>query len=94
MAKVRFEIKDRDAISKIAKSDAMGDALQPLGESVLAAAQGDPNSYYVSTLRINRFVTGGRKGRVSIQVGAAPVIGVLVEAKRGTLARAMGSAGL
>ena len=94
MAKVRFVIRDRDGIGKIARSVAMGDALAPLGAAVLSAAQGDTNEYYVSTLRMRRFTSKGRKGRVSIQVGAAQIIGMQVEAIRGTLSRAFGSAGL
>lgn len=78
----------------IAKSDLLGDQLEVIAGPVLAAAKRDSNKYYVSTLRMRRFISRGRKGRISIQIGAAPGIGAHVEAKRGTLQRALGSAGL
>lgn len=94
MAKVTIKSGNRSAISRIAKSDYIADQLEPIAARVLDAAQQDPNPEYVRTLRMRRFVTGGRLGRVSIQIGAAPRIGGRVEAKRGTLARALGQAGL
>ena len=92
MAKVTFS--SRGDLSKIAKSDALAEQLERIAQPVLDAALRDPNEEYTSTLRMRRYVTGGRKGRVSIQIGAGPTIGGRVEAKRGTLARALGSAGL
>ena len=82
------------SLSRIAKSNELGDYLEGWGESVLEAARSDPNEYYVSTLRMRRFVSSGPSGRVSVQIGAAPVIGSRVEAARGTLARALAAAGL
>jgi hypothetical protein len=54
----------------------------------------DPNEFYVNTLRKKTFVSSGPRGRISWQIGAEPVIGARVEAKRGTAARALGEAGL
>lgn len=94
----RVEIKParggRKAFAKVMKSDALAEQLEPLGSAVLRAASNDPNPEYVESLRKRRFVSRGDAGRVSIQVGAAPGLGDRVEAKRGTLARAMGEAGL
>lgn len=92
MAKVT--IKQTGSLDNVAKSDALGDQLEEIARPVLDAARRDSNAEYVASLRMHRFVTGGRRGRVSVQVGAHPVIGSRVEAKRGTLQRAMGEAGL
>jgi hypothetical protein len=80
-------------ISDIAKSDQLEGVLMGLAEPVLAAAQDDPNPDYVASLRLRAFRSGGRRGRVSANVTAAPNIGAAVEAKRGTLGRAIGRAG-
>ena len=92
MAKVTFS--GRGDLSKIAKSDALAEQLEEIAKPVLDAAMRDPNEEYTATLRMRRFVSSGRQGRVSVQIGAGPTIGGRVEAKRGTLARALGSAGL
>ena len=101
MAKVTFRDKSGDPMSKIATSGALGDQLEKVGAKVLAAAKTDPNATYVASLKMQRFITwrarnkrGGSAARVSVQVGAAPIIGSRVEAKRGTLSRALGRAGL
>lgn len=96
MAKVRIKASrvQFKNFATIMKSDGVAELLEDLAEPVLTAAKQDPNEFYVSTLSMHRFYTDGRSGRVSVQVGAAPEIGGLVEAKRGTLARAMGLAGL
>jgi hypothetical protein len=90
----RVTIKQTGSLDKIAKSDGLGDQLEAIASPVLDAARRDPNPEYTRTLRMKRFVSRGKRGRVSIQIGAAPTIGGRVEAKRGTLARALGSAGL
>lgn len=77
------------AISKMARSDEVAAALEPFADNILDAARQDPNEALTSTLRKRRFRTGGRSGRVSWQVGAAPKIGLRVEAKRGVFARAI-----
>jgi hypothetical protein len=89
----RVKIKTTGNLSKLAKSAELGDDLEQIAAPILRAAQSDPNPAYVASLRMRRFISGGRSGRVSIQVGANPVIGARVEAKRGTLSRALGQAG-
>jgi hypothetical protein len=87
-------IKQTGSLSKVMKSEKLGDQLEEISEPVWQAVNRDPNPAYVASLRRRRFVTRGRQGRVSIQIGANPVIGARVEAKRGTMARALGEAGL
>lgn len=82
------------ALGRVMKSDRLAEQLEAIAEPVLEAARQDPNAAYVASLQMRRFVSSGRGGRVSIQIGAHPVIGARVEAKRGTLQRALGSAGL
>ena len=82
------------AIGRVMKSRKLGEQLEKIARPVLEAAQEDPNPEYVASLRMKQFVSSGRGGRVSVQIGAAPIIGERVEAKRGTLARALGRAGL
>jgi len=91
MAKYRW--RARRPISDIATSNELGDLLERLAAPVLAAAREDPNPTYVASLQMRRFVSSGRRGRVTVQVGAAPVIGAAVEAKRGTLGKAIARAG-
>lgn len=88
MAKVRFRVTG--SLQRAAKSDRLGDQLEAIAAPVLREAQQDPNEAYVASLRMRRFTSRGRSGRVSIQIGAEPVLGGRVEAKRGTLARALG----
>ncbi len=95
MAQVRVRLTDenRKNFSKLVHSDAVAEALEVVAEPVFEEARRDPNEYYVATLRMKRFHTSGRRGRGVIQSGAAPIIGGRVEAKRGTLARAIRRAG-
>lgn len=92
MARVR--IQQTGSLERVAKSDQLGDQLEAIARPVLEAAKRDPNEEYVASLQMRRYVSPGRDGRVSIQIGAHPVIGSRVEAKRGTLSRALGEAGL
>lgn len=87
MAKVT--IKGSLPIDKVAKSDELSDQLEPFADRVLSRLEDDPNKFFVSTLRKNKFVSRGRRGRVSWQIGAQPIIGLRVEAKRGVFARAL-----
>ncbi len=91
MAKVTIRLTGN--LDRVATSSALGDQLEALARPVLEAARNDPNPAYVASLRMHRFTSHGRGGRVSIQIGAHPVIGSRVEAKRGTLARALGLIG-
>lgn len=74
-------------LDEMLKSPEIIAVLESIGEQVLAAAESDPNPVYVDSLRMQTFET---RDRARVQVGAAPVIGMAVEAKRGTLARALG----
>ena len=80
-------------LTEIAKSEELGDLLDGLAEPVYEQAASDPNEFFRATLRKRRFVTRGRQGRVSVQIGVEPIIGARVEAKRGTLARALSQNG-
>jgi hypothetical protein len=84
------KFKQLRPLDDIMKSVEITSILEGFGEQVLAAAQSDPNPAYVESLETQTFVG---KSRVSVQVGAAPFIGTAVEAKRGTLAKALGSIG-
>jgi len=95
-ARIRFESKagSYEALGNVMKSRKLGAALEEIGAKVLAAAKSDPNEAYVASLQMRQFVSSGSKGRVSVQIGASATLGGRVEAKRGTLQRALGSAGL
>lgn len=93
MARVTIKPGSGDPIGKIARSDAMATILEVISAPVFEQAKGDPNEEYRRTLRMRRFYSRGPRGRVSIQIGAAPTIGARVEAVRGTLARALGLIG-
>lgn len=80
-------------IRDIALSEGMEHVLMGLAQPVLDEAKNDPNPEYVESLQLRAFRSGGRLGRVSANVTASPVIGSAVEAKRGTLGRAIGRAG-
>lgn len=84
----------RRIINNLKKSDEVAEQLEPFARAVLEAASQDTNDAYVESLRIRRFVSRGPQGRVSWQVGAVSGLGDRVEAKRGTLQRALGEAGL
>lgn len=92
MGKVR--VQQNKPLSLIAKSQELGDVLESLARPVYDACMADPNQWYRDTLRIKRFVSGGKRGRISVQVGVHPLIGARVEAKRGTMSKAIARAGL
>ena len=83
------KFKQIRALDEMLKSPQITAVLEGIGEQVLAAAQTDPNPAYVASLRLQVFESSSRN---TVQVGAAPIIGMAIEAKRGTLARALGSA--
>ncbi|KTS90675.1 hypothetical protein NS183_07770 [Microbacterium testaceum] len=89
----RYGWKSIRPIKDIAVSEELEKVLMRLAEPVLASAETDPNPDYVESLRLRAFRSGGRRGRVSANVTAAPFIGSAVEAKRGTLGRAISRAG-
>lgn len=84
------KFKQVRALDDMLKSPELEAVLVGIGERVLSGASRDPNPVYVDSLELQVFQS---KSRVSVQVGAAPIIGRAVEAKRGTLARALGQAG-
>jgi len=87
MAKSIRQVRSIDEILKSAELEVI---LVDIGERILASASTDPNPAYVDSLELQVFRS---KSRVSVQVGAMPGLGVAVEAKRGTLAKALGSVG-
>ena len=84
------KLKQIRKLDEMLKSPEIVAVLEGIGSQVLSAAQSDPNPAYVASLRMQTFDT---RDRTHVQVGAAPSIGMAVEAKRGTLARALGSVG-
>lgn len=89
--------RQKKSLNAIAQSAQLQALMMPFGERVLAEAKNDPNKYYVSLLQLHTNVTKPKKStnvrRVTVVVGArrdARNTGVQVEAKRGTLARALG----
>lgn len=85
----------RRVMSDIAHSSETAAFLEPVAEAIKSAASSDPNARYVASLTIREHHSRGRFGRVSLRVGCSiPSLGARVEAERGTLARAMGAAGV
>lgn len=85
----KVTIRGNLPISRIAKSPELSNQLEPFAERIYNAARRDTNERFVATIRKRPFTSRGRAGRVSWQVGAAPLIGRRVEAKRGVFARAV-----
>jgi hypothetical protein len=71
------------------KSAAMVKILTDIGDKVMDSASTDSNPEFVDSLRLQVFEASDR---AVVQVGAAPIIGMAVEAKRGTLSKALGAA--
>ncbi|WP_353809078.1 hypothetical protein [Agromyces sp. SYSU T00194] len=78
----------------VATSEELAQVLEAQAQPVHDAMAEDPNEFYRKTLRMKRFVSSGARGRVSIQIGTESRIGARVEAKRGTMAKAISRAGL
>lgn len=89
----KYRWKANRPLSEIALSPELEEVMMDLAEPVLRAAQEDPNPEYVEGLRLTAYRTRGRRGRVTANIKAAPGIGSAVEAKRGTMGRAIGNAG-
>jgi hypothetical protein len=87
------QLKQLQSLSVILDSAEMEKHVSGLADAVKDAVD-DPNAEYMGTLQARTFHTKSARGvrRVVGQVGAAPGIGARVEAKRGTLARALGAA--
>lgn len=85
----------RKAMRGLAHSEGVSAFLRPVADKIHSQAAQDPNPRYVAALRTLEHHSGGHGGRVSWRVGCLiPSLGARVEAKRGTLARAMGGAGV
>jgi len=91
MARVRVKM-NRAGMSELLNSAEVQGVLEGHAEPVDAAARRDPNPDYAASVRTTVHRSSGRAGRVSVRVGASPAFGMAVEAKRGTLARALGEA--
>lgn len=91
MARVKVKML-RAGMRELLTSQDVGDYVEGVAEPVEAAARRDPNPEYAGSVRLTRHVSSGRGARVSARVGASPAFGMAVEAKRGTLARALGEA--
>lgn len=95
-----MKVKDfsrKRSLRPIATSAQLEAVLMPFGERVLAAAKRDPSEYYRSLLqvytRISKPASNKSVPHVAVVVGVrrdAKRTGELVEAKRGTLAKALG----
>jgi hypothetical protein len=83
-------IKQIRPLSEILKSSEMQSIVLAKAEAIRAIAAQDPNEFYVETLDVHAWSS---RDRVHGQVGAAKEIGARVEAKRGTLGRALGASG-
>lgn len=83
---------DKGGMRELLLSADVAELLAGPAEAVASAARRDPNPDYSETVRVTEHRSQGRAARVSQRVGAAPYIGMAVEAKRGTLARALGEA--
>lgn len=93
-----LKFRQKKSLNPIATSAQLEAVMMPFGRQVLAAAKNDPNPYYVSLLQLHTNVTKPKKStnvrRITIVVGARrdpKNTGVQVEAKRGTLSRALGA---
>jgi hypothetical protein len=91
MARARIKM-DHAGMRELLTSAAMADHMHEVAEPVEAAAKRDPNPEYAESVRLTDHVSSGRSARASARVGAHPAFGMAVEAKRGTLARALGEA--
>lgn len=91
------KFSQKRSINPIAQAPALTSLLMPFGERVLADAMNDPSEYYRSLLQIHTNVTKAANqrnvSRTTVVVGARrdrKDTGLVVEAKRGTLAKALG----
>lgn len=89
----RAKLKQLQSLSVILDSPEMAARVDGITAEVLAGVT-DPNPKFMASLRTQLFHTRSNRGvrRVVGQVGAEPVLGGRVEAKRGPLARALGAA--
>lgn len=86
----KVTIKGGPPLGVIAHSPALSAQLKVIAGPVYIAVTHDPNPEYTKTIRFYEHHSKGRRGRVSWRIGVAQKIGLRVEAKRGTLRRAIG----
>ena len=91
MARVKIKM-NRAGMRELLTSAEMAAHMREVAEPVEAAARRDPNPEYAESVRLTDHVSAGRSARASSRVGAHPAFGMAVEAKRGTLQRALGEA--
>lgn len=91
MARPRIKLKAA-GMRELLNSAEIAAEMARVAEPVADAARRDPNPVYAESVRVTEHRSQGRAGRASARVGAAPYFGMAVEAKRGTLARALGEA--
>ena len=88
----KFHVKQIRSLSVILTSTEIEGQLNKILDRVEANASRDPNREYVKSFRRQIFRSRG-SGRVADrkigQFGAAPGVGTAVEARRGTMARAL-----
>ena len=87
----RIKLK-ASGMRELLSSSGVAAELARVAEPVADAARRDPNAEYAASIRVTEHRSSGRSGRASARVGATPAFGMAVEAKRGTLARALGGA--
>lgn len=79
----------RGAPARLAKSQALADAMEPVADRILARAQQDPNQTYSKS--VYKRVDRKRRDRVRWIITLPPYLeklAIRVEAKRGTMRRA------
>ena len=89
----KVTIKGKLPLAKIAVSGQMLAQLEPFAKRIYDGVRQDSNETFVASVRMRAFKSGGKLPRVSWQVGAAPIIGRRIEAKRGVFARVVGAIG-
>lgn len=91
MAKrTKIQLQGR-GIRDLLHDDGLANHLQGLGDRVEQIARSDPNPKYRESIRVTVHHSDGSRSRVSVRIGAMPYLGTAVEARRGTLQRALGS---
>ena len=88
----KVQLRQVASLGIILTSRQMAGVLNGIAGRVLARAQQDPNPEYTASLRSKLWYSrGGGKvaPRLVAQVGASPIIGPPIEAKRATLTRAL-----
>lgn len=91
MARPRIKLL-RGGVKELLNSAEIMSELREVGAPVESAARRDPNPEYAESIRMTEHHSQGPAGRGSVRIGATPAFGMAVEAKRGTLARALGEA--